>query len=68
VPFLRGQKHKYWLGRECFESSPEKKHLGVLVDEKLIMIQQCALAAQKDNNVLSCIPSSVASRVREGIL
>jgi len=30
--------------------------------------QQCALAAQKPNCILGCIQSSMARRVREGIL
>jgi len=40
----------------------------MLVDEKLSMNRQCALTAQKDNHMLGCIKSSVASRSREGIL
>ena len=40
-------KHKYRLGREWLESSPEEKDLGVLADGRLNISWQCELATQR---------------------
>ncbi|PKU47568.1 hypothetical protein llap_2112 [Limosa lapponica baueri] len=57
--------HQYRLGADLLEGSSEEKDLGVLVDSRTTMSQQCALVAKKG---LGCIRKSMTNRSKEVIL
>lgn len=62
-------EHEYKLKKnDWIESSPAKKDLKILLDEKLNTSLQYVFATQKVNHTLGCIKRSVPSRLREVIL
>ena len=57
--------NQYRLRADLLERSSMERDLGVLVDNKLTMSQQCALAAKKASGILGCTRKSVARESRE---
>ncbi|KGL74153.1 hypothetical protein N309_13734, partial [Tinamus guttatus] len=64
----KNPRHQHRLGTDLLESSSAERDLGVMVEDKLTMRQQCALVAKKANGILGCVKESVSSRSRERIL
>jgi len=60
--------HQYRIGADLLESSSVEREVGVLVDDELTMIQQCALVAKKASGILGYIKKSVTCRSREVLL
>lgn len=57
--------HQYMLWANWLGSSLAEKDLGVLVDTKLSVSQQCALATKNANSLLGCIRKNIVSRSRK---
>ena len=57
---LERNNYKHWcrLGADLLERSSAEEDLGVLVDNRLAMSQQCALVAKKTKDNLGCIRKS----------
>ncbi|KAJ7413536.1 hypothetical protein BTVI_43232 [Pitangus sulphuratus] len=70
VPQLGRNSHKYQfrLGTDLVASNSAEKDLGVFMEDKSTISQQCALTARRTNGILGCTGKSMASRLREVIL
>ena len=61
----RNQLHSYKMGDIWLSKTMSEKDLGIVVDPKLNMSQQCDVATQKANVILGCINRSIVSKSRK---
>ncbi|KAK4816607.1 hypothetical protein QYF61_018655 [Mycteria americana] len=64
----KGGSQKDWLYTEFLKRISAEKNLGVMVDNKLCMSQQCALSTVKINCILGCVSKTAGSCAKEVIL
>ncbi|CAM5076503.1 unnamed protein product [Natator depressus] len=64
----KNHMHCYRLGTNGLSGSSAEKDLGIAVDKKLDMSQQCDPVAKKANSILGCISRSIANRSRKVII
>ena len=65
TPRKRSQIHSYKMGDIWLSNTTNEKDLGIVVDHKLNMSQQCDAAAKKANAILGCINRSITSKSPE---
>ena len=65
---LHNQKAQHRLGSVWLGSSLAEGDLGVLVDNKLNMSQQCNAAPRQANGILGCTCKGITSRDSDGVV
>ena len=59
---------KYMLGNSVLKSSDAERDLGIIIDNKLKLVEQCNIAIKNANSTLGIIKRHIKSRNRDIIL